>query len=218
MVAPFTSHRWVWALLLALSLGACQRAAYQFQPIASTTGLVAVPVLAMDSTVAVAAARPVAQLGTSQPKKRCQPRPWAGQPRAQRSVVVSLPVFRKAAVATKMARPLHRQHQEPGPTAEPVRYRSQTIAIILALLAITYLPLSLHNFYLGYYDRGALAIALLLVASGLAVLGLFAGLSGGTAFVGVIGIAMLAGWLIWQVTDFIRICTKSLKPKNGEYR
>jgi hypothetical protein len=114
--------------------------------------------------------------------------------------------------------PLHRQQQEPGPTAEPVRYRSHAVAIILALLAVTYLPLSLHNFYLGYYDRGALAIALLLVASSLAVLGLFASLNGGIAFVGAIGVAMLAGWFIWQLTDFIRICTRSLKPKNGEYR
>jgi asparagine N-glycosylation enzyme membrane subunit Stt3 len=111
-----------------------------------------------------------------------------------------------------------RQQQELGPTTEPVHYRSRAIAIILAILAFTYVPLSLHNFYLGYYGRGALAIAVLLVASSLAVLGLFGGLNGGIAFVGAIGIAMLAGYFIWQFTDLIRICTRSLKPKNGEYR
>lgn len=218
MAASLTGPRWVLALLLALSLGACQRAAYQFQPIASTADPIAMPALAMESDVAVAAAQPVVQLGASQRAIRRRLRFSAGRPRAQRSVVVSLPVLRKAAVATKMAVPLHHQQQEPGPTTEPVHYRSHAVSIILALLAITYLPLSLHNFYLGYYDRGALAIVLFLVASGLTVLGLFAGLSGGIAFVGAFGLAMLAGWFIWQLTDFIRICTKSLKPKNGEYR
>lgn len=110
------------------------------------------------------------------------------------------------------------QRQEPGPVDKPARHRSRTTAILLAVLSLTYLPFSLHNFYLGYYGRGALAIAIVVVGSSLAVLGLFAGLfNGGIALVGVIGLAILAGWLIWQASDLIRIITGDLQPKDGSY-
>jgi TM2 domain-containing membrane protein YozV len=81
------------------------------------------------------------------------------------------------------------------------------------------LPLSLHNFYLGYYGRGAAAIALLLAGLYLVLLGFFGGLysGAGLTFLVAIGTAMLGGWFIWQITDLVRIVINKLKPKNGEY-
>jgi hypothetical protein len=100
-----------------------------------------------------------------------------------------------------------------------VRYRSRAIAIVLAVLSLTYLPLSLHNFYLGYYGRGAAAIGLMLVGISLVGLGLIGGLFSATGLtgVGIVGLAMLAGWFIWQITDFVRITTGNLQPREGRY-
>jgi hypothetical protein len=77
----------------------------------------------------------------------------------------------------------------------------------------------LYNLYLEYHGQGALAIALLFVGSSLALLGLAAGIfsTGGIGFVGALGIMMLAGWFFWQLSDFIRIITRDLQPKNGSY-
>ncbi|RZK28713.1 MAG: hypothetical protein EOO63_10625 [Hymenobacter sp.] len=102
----------------------------------------------------------------------------------------------------------------------PPTQRSRAVAILLAALAITYLPLSLHNFYLGYYGRGAAAIGLLVVGSYLLLVGTlgFLTASSGLTVVGYIGLGLLAGWFLWQVTDLVRIITGDLKPKNGEYK
>jgi hypothetical protein len=35
--------------------------------------------------------------------------------------------------------------------------------------------------------------------------------------IGYAGLLMLAGWFFWQISDIVRIITKNLKPKNGEY-
>jgi hypothetical protein len=204
--------------LLIGSLGACQRASYQFPPVAGTAYQAIAPAPAIESTVPTVATRPVAWLGKHYRQVRHRAHPSVA-PRPLRQTIPGLPRLRAAVVAASVAAPAHRQRQEPGPIDEPVRHRSRTIAILLAALAITYLPLSLHNFYLGYYGRGALAIALLFVGSSFAVVGLIAGIfsSGGIGVVGVLGLAMLAGWFVWQLSDLIRIITGDLQPKNGSY-
>jgi hypothetical protein len=205
--------------LLIGSLGACQRASYQFPPVAGTAYQAIAPAPAIESTVPTVATRPVAWLGKSYRQIRHGVRLAVKLPRPLRQKTLGLPRLRAAVVAASVAAPAHRQLQEPGLIDEPVRHRSRTIAILLAALAITYLPLSLHNFYLGYYGRGALAIALLFVGSSFAVVGLIAGIfsSGGIGVVGVLGLAMLAGWFVWQLSDLIRIITGDLQPKNGSY-
>lgn len=99
----------------------------------------------------------------------------------------------------------------------PVRYRSRVIAGLLAFLTI---PFGLHNFYLGYYGRGALAIALTLAGTYLMLLGLLGTIYSGTGLVGlgVVGVAIVIGCAAWQFSDLIRIITDDLKPKEGEYR
>ena len=213
--------RWVLLALLVGSLGACQRASYQFQPIASTTYQASAPLPEPESAVVTVAAPAAVRLGESHRATRRSARYRVRLPRALRVAIPSLPRPCAAGVTASVVAPASArlQRQEPGPVDKPVRHRSRTIAILLAVLSITYLPFSLHNFYLGYYGRGALAIALLVVASSLAVLGLFAGIfsAGGIGFVGVLGIAMFAGWLIWQASDLIRIITGDLQPKDGSY-
>jgi hypothetical protein len=89
---------------------------------------------------------------------------------------------------------------------------------MLAFLSLTYIPFSLHNFYLGYYGRGVLAIAMLLVGLFLVVIGWPSFLFGSSMLlIGYLGLAILGGWCLWQLTDFIRIITRDLKPKNGSY-
>ncbi|RZK29164.1 MAG: hypothetical protein EOO63_09655 [Hymenobacter sp.] len=91
---------------------------------------------------------------------------------------------------------------------------------MLAVLSITYLPFSLHNFYLGYYGRGVLAIALLLVGIACFALGLGGLFLGGTTLeviAYVVGVALLLGWAFWQLSDLLRIITGHLTPRDGEY-
>ncbi|MGI4862560.1 MAG: hypothetical protein ACRYFZ_01460 [Janthinobacterium lividum] len=109
--------------------------------------------------------------------------------------------------------------QQPELRDKPVRHRSRLIAILLAALSITYLPLSLHNFYLGYYGRGAAAIGLVVVGLSLVVIGFLGSVYPGTGLVvvGIIGTALLGGWFVWQIADLIRIISRDLQPKDGEY-
>lgn len=210
--------RWVLLALLVGSLGACQRASYQFQPIASTTYQASAPLPEPESAVVTVAAPAAVRLGESHRAARRSARYRVRSLRALRVAISSLPRPRAAGAAASVVASARLQRQEPGPVDKPARHRSRTIAILLAALSLTYLPFSLHNFYLGYYGRGALAIAIVVVGSSLAVLGLFAGLfNGGIALVGVIGLAILAGWLIWQASDLIRIITGDLQPKDGSY-
>jgi hypothetical protein len=127
-------------------------------------------------------------------------------------------LFARPSAAAGVAAPAAQQ-QEPGPVAQPVRYRSKGLAILLAILSVSYLPLSLHNFYLGYYGRGAIAIALVMVATYLVVLAFAIGLFSGAGLVGlgVAGLALLGVWFVWQLSDLVRIITNDLKPKNGQY-
>jgi len=213
----FTASQWL-ALLVAAGVGGCQRANYQLQPIAKTVCQPLPYAPALESAVVRIAAPPATQFIESHRELQRHPRQLAKSPlsvRMKTPLVVVRPPTTAARVATRAAR----LPQEPGPVTKPVRYRSRGIAILLAALSLTYLPLSLHNFYLGYYGRGALAIALVVIGTYLVVLSFLGSLFSGTGLVGLglIGLAMLGGWFVWQVIDLVRIITKDLKPKNGEY-
>lgn len=81
------------------------------------------------------------------------------------------------------------------------------------------MPLSLHNFYLGHYGRGAASIALVITGTYLVVLGFLTSLfsGGGMVGLGLIGLAMLGVWSFWQLADLIRLISGDLQPKNGTY-
>jgi hypothetical protein len=78
----------------------------------------------------------------------------------------------------------------------------------------------LHNFYLGYYGRGALTVGLTIAGTYLMLLGLLGTIFSGTGLVGLglVGVAILIGCSAWQFSDLMRIITDNLKPKDGEYR
>lgn len=214
LATPFF-RRWLLPLLLG-SLGACQRASYQLQAVESAACPAIAPALVSESAVITITLPPAAQAGASHsPKARRQRRLAVRPPRLSRAKPALL--SRRVATITRVAARAPRWQQEP--TIGPVRYRSHAIAIILAALAITYLPLSLHNFYLGYYGRGVIAIMLLALGLYLALLGalgLFFG--GGALAVNYLGAGVLAGWFCWQLSDLLRIIRRDLKPKNGEYK
>lgn len=202
--------------LLAGSLGACQRASYQLQPVAITALQTVTPELGAESAVITIAAAPPATALAQSHRRRLHPFRRSARPRSGR--VQAPRLFTRSGVAAGAAAPAP-QRQEPGPGAQPVRHRSRGIAIGLAILAVTYLPLSLHNFYLGYYGRGAAAIALVIAGTYLVVLAFLGSIFSGAALVGwgAIGLVMLGGWFLWQLSDLIRIITNDLKPKNGSY-
>jgi hypothetical protein len=190
--------RCLWMLVLAGSVGACQRASYQFQPIDAVVYQAASPTPLEESAVVTIAA------------VRLRIRP----------IHALRPLFpTHATVTASVAARAPRQHQDPGPVAEPVRYRSQGVALLLAILNVIYLPLSLHNFYLGYYGRGAAAIGLLVLGVSLFAAGFTGALFGGEALsIAYVGVAILGGWFIWQLSDLVRIILRDLKPKNGDYK
>ncbi len=212
----FTTSQWL-VLLVAAGMGGCQRASYQLQPVAEAVCQPLPCAPAPESAVVTIAAPPATQPIESQQAMRRQPRQLAKWPLKVR-LKTPLVAARPSAAAWAATRAARRP-QEPGPVSKPVRYRSRGVAILLAALSLTYLPLSLHNFYLGYYGRGALAIALVITGTYLVVLGFLGSIFSGTALVGLVltGLAVLGGWFVWQIIDLVRIITKDLKPKNGEY-
>ena len=216
---PFIVHRWL-LLLAVVGVGGCQRASYQLQPVVEAAYQPPPSAQAPGSAVVTIPAQPAAQPSASYQEMRQQLHRSAARPHRVR---IKAPLARArlsaaASAATQARRQQHPQ-QEPGPVLTPVRYRSRGLAIVLAALSLTYLPLSLHNFYLGYYGRGVLAIALVVVGTYLLLLGFLGSLfsGGGLVGLGLVGLAMLGGWFIWQLVDLVRIITKDLKPKNGEY-
>jgi TM2 domain-containing membrane protein YozV len=99
-----------------------------------------------------------------------------------------------------------------------VRYRSRAIAGLLAFLTI---PFGLHNFYLGYYGRGAISVGLVVLSFYLMAagsIGFLFGVASATTPIFYLGIAMLLLAVGWQVSDMLRIGNGSLLPKNGAYR
>jgi hypothetical protein len=178
--------------LLAGSLGACQRASYQLQPGASTGPQAITPELRVESAVVTIAAAPPTAAPVESHRKR--PSSFHCSARTRSGRVLAPRLFARPAAAASVAAPALRQ-QEPGPGTQPVRYRSKGLAILLAILSITYLPLSLHNFYLGYYGRGAVAIALAITGTSLVVLAFLGSIFSGFALVGwgAVGLAILGG-------------------------
>jgi hypothetical protein len=208
--------RWALRLLLIGSLGACQRAAFQFQPVVaapystSPTQPLAEPLVVPRSLEEAILIRTA-----TKPRRMRHTKPLAQAIRASR--VTDFPALRRTATATASAANTL-PPQEPQQAIRPERYRSRGIALMLAFLSLTYIPFSLHNFYLGYYGRGVLAIAMLLVGLFLVVIGWPSFLFGSSMLlIGYLGLAILGGWCLWQLTDFIRIITRDLKPKNGSY-
>jgi len=220
MLAPATAfcRRYLLPVLLLGNLGACQRAGYQFQVVENAACPIIAPASAAESAVVTIALPPATLYTTSAGRPAKAHRPWHPTARPRRlSRAMPAPLSRRAVATASVAARVPRPRQEPA--LGPVHYRSHAIAIILAALAITYLPLSLHNFYLGYYGRGVLAIMLLalgLYLTLLGALGLFFG--GGALAVSYVGVGVLAGWFCWQLSDLIRIISRNLKPKDGEYK
>lgn len=209
-------HSWL-VLLLAGCLGACQRAGYQLQPIGENVRQIVPPAPLKESAELTMAAQPVALCSQSHQKARPTRRSTLGQLRIVRAVALPIPTH-AAAIASVSAR-APQQHQEPGPVAKPVCYRSRGISLLLAILSVTYFPLSLHNFYLGYYGRGIAAIGLLV----LGIFFFFAGFTGAlfsseVLLISYLGVAILGGWFLWQLSDLVRIILRDLKPKNGDYK
>jgi len=208
-------RRFLWLVLLVSSLGACQRAVYQLQPAEISISQVVMPEPAPESavlTIAVpSAARPIEG---HQQIWRHLPHP---KRRPQTARVSASRVLARAAATTRLATSAPQQRQDPRPPDQPVRYRSRTIALVLALLTF---PFGLHNFYLGYYSRGAITLTLTVIGTYLLLLGLLGSIFSGTGLVGLglVGVAILAVCSVWQFSDLGRIITNDLKPKNGEYR
>lgn len=222
---PSLLFRCYLALLAAMLLGSCQRATYSFQVEARYEALVPASdvITISDANVfALPANLQTAAAVAANPIRHRQPR-HCGQV-ATRYVALRLPrllpVSGRAAVTSPQSFDSTKAVAQPGADLVPGRQRSRAIAIVLAVLSISYLPLSLHNFYLGYYGRGAAAIALLLVGTYLLVLGSLGIVFGPTSLsiIGYLGIGLLAGWFFWQLTDLFRICRGELRPKDGDYR
>lgn len=216
---PLSIASYYWLLVLASCLGACHRASYTFQRSVATTyqALPWSPVVENKEIATITSLRPC-RISLPNKKRRLI------QPAAHCSVTplavvrTKMPPRGRLASATARVANRVRFQQEPVLDTIPLRHRSRGIALLLAILSITYVPLSLHNFYLGYYGRGALAIALLVVGIYLLAIGFVGLLFGGApAALGYVGLFMLAGWLGWQITDLIAIITGKLRPKNGEY-
>lgn len=206
-----------WGLLFVIcSLSSCQRTIYQRQVAGEIVRQVSVPAPAQESaTITMPAPLTPASKGYREAPQH--ERRMVRQPRRVHRRFLPAPI-RASATASTLGRHTHSRPKE-APVLEPVRYRSRGIALLLAVLSLIYLPLSLHNFYLGYYGRGALAIATVLLGTYLVVFAFLGSLFSGVALVGLglLGLAILAGWFVWQIVDLVRIITKDLKPKNGKY-
>lgn len=105
------------------------------------------------------------------------------------------------------------KQQPPMPPA-PFGYskgRSHAVAILLALFGGF---LGAHRFYLGYYWHGAIYLLVTAII-------VFAVVSTATTSAWILGllVASTLGTLFgfWVFIDFVRVCTKTLLPKNGDY-
>lgn len=199
MTLPFARYCWALLLLLASGLGACQRGGYQFQDSVAPTCQLLKPAFPVKSAVAVLASASIVLPSKSYRQQLPTPHRRVQRVQALRSKASPLLVLQAGKAAARLTVSAPDGPPLP-PDNQPLRHRSRGIAVLLALLSITYIPLSLHNFYLGYYGRGAAAVALLLVGLSLVVLGWnsFPFGAAGLAPIGYVGLLMLAGWLLWQ--------------------
>lgn len=216
---PFRSC--FWALLLSIaSISGCQRAPYFFP----AAGAVSVAIVAPDCGAADAEVLPLV-LGSPErlPQvPRTSHRGLAGQRRTLAVVVRHQRLAARMKLRAQRA-PICSGKSAAASTAAtvpPLKQRSRVVAIILAVLSIVYLPLSLHNFYLGYYGRGLAAISLFALGIFLLILGAVGSFGTSSALIalGYFGLVILAGWFVWQLADLLRIITGTLQPKNGVYR
>ena len=217
MRSAFTLPTSLLAALLAIgSLTTCQRATYALPVARIATGPAAPPEAMVALTPSPEVALP--QVPALPARRRS---PWhvlARQlaPTWQRQLA---PAVKPIAAVVPARLRAQASAATPAPGLPP-KQRSRMVAILLAVLAVTYVPLSLHNFYLGYYGRGVAAIGLFVLGSYLLLVGTlgFFTTSGGLAVVGLVGLGLLAGWFAWQLSDLFRIITGSLPPANGEYK
>jgi TM2 domain-containing membrane protein YozV len=215
---PSAGYRWTLVLLLAVSLGACQRATYQFQQLAATPYQVPSRTLLPDSLLTISEV-----LAPTPVRAAARPR------RARHSALFSL--VGKVSQANRLVKlprvaataPVAYRHSapQPLPTDEPLHHRTRGTAFLLALFLG---GIGSHLFYLGYHKQ-AVTYLLLTLAGGLlffiGAVGLLLTLfsSGGGAYV----LALLLGAVLLSVVsalaviDAIRILTDNLKPKDGEY-
>jgi TM2 domain-containing membrane protein YozV len=219
----------LWLLLVtvgALSLGSCQRVAYQFQsspvpyqvpPTFSETSAL-VRVLNRHSTAEPLPVLPKQELCVGQ-KQHALP---LRLPRA--STHSQLPAvrrhLRRADKAPRYLSASKQLQQEPLPSA-PVRWRSRGIALVLALLLGGF---GAHLFYLGYHRRAILylllsvaSIVLLGIAAVLFIATLFSSGTAGLLVASLIALALASVVGVLALIDTIFILTDDLKPKDGEY-
>ncbi|MFD1871539.1 NINE protein [Hymenobacter bucti] len=215
-----TGCRWGLALLLAVSLGGCQRAAYQFQPLAATPYQAPTPAPLADSLQATSKAQePAARPEAARPRRAHQPARVALA--ARRSPMARLVKLPHLGAVASVSPTIVKVRPLPGPPDEPLHHRTKGIAFLLAFFLG---GLGGHLFYLGYHKR-AVAYLLLTLAGGLLLfvgaVGLLLALfsSGGGAYL----VALLIGSILLSVVsalaliDAVRILTNDLKPREGEY-
>lgn len=208
------------SLVLVLSLlllGACQRASYSFQREGSSplhqpplpAGVAfswpaTAPALDLPSAASPPSPSPLPRRTPSaRVTGHTRPRGEGGWPLVARpQPATQLGWLRKRVVVTQPA------------DAKPEQSYSRTLAIALVLVSILAFPFALHNFYLGYFWRGIISIALLILGFALVGPALFGGVMPPLA---TVGLGILFGRLIWQLSDLVRIMTGSLQPRNGKY-
>jgi hypothetical protein len=203
-------------------LSACQRASYPSGNLATLAHEQWSSVLKADSqvTALVVATRPTVPIREALPSA---PRPHrhlvTNSAQASRKKHLKRLIVAPVSVANSLKVVERQVPSAPLPPDQSVHYRSRGIALLLAILSVTYLPLSLHNFYLGYYGRGAVAIGLLVLGMSLFLASFTGALFAGEALpLAYLGVAILGGWFLWQLSDLLRIISRDLKPKNGDYK
>lgn len=210
------------AVLLSIGiLSACQRAAYFLPTTRVAAARLAIP---EEATARIEPLREVPHSFALVPRAYRLTPLHSSRRRGRHAAadnVSKLPAIDKISPAVRVSEQVTGRASIPATGAElPPIQRSRGIAILLAALSLGYLPLSLHNFYLGYYGRGAAAISLLIFGSYLLIAGVagFFVASSNLAFFGYMGILVLVGWFTWQLSDLCRIINGDLQPKNGQYR
>jgi TM2 domain-containing membrane protein YozV len=215
---PSAGYRWTLVLLLAVSLGACQRATYQFQQLAATPYQVPSRTLLPDSLLNIfEAPAPTPLRATARPRRTHHSARFALV--AKISQATRLAKLPQAAASASVAHGHSKPH--PLPTDEPLHHRTRGTAFLLALFLG---GIGSHLFYLGYHKR-AVTYLLLTLAGGLLffigavglLLTLFSSGGGAYAIALLLGAVLLSAVSALAVIDAIRILTDNLKPKDGEY-
>jgi hypothetical protein len=219
-----TGCRWLLALLLVAGLSNCQRAAYQFQPLAATPYQVPAPPADSLRVVSEVPAS-VSSLASVQPRRayrRASAALGVGlQPALSQATRLLNPLHRLRAVAA-VAPVLNKMRPSPGPPDDAqLHHRTRGIAFLLAIFLG---GIGAHLFYLGYHKRAvtylmvSLAGGLLLFVGAVGLLlAIFSSVGGAYLAALLVGTILLAAISLLATVDAIRIITNDLKPKEGEY-